>query len=113
MLKINCLLFTVALSFFSLFLFKTDHNLSIKPINYPHEINVDHSINKCAISTNNSFVEILSFDKLKKHNQTNYLERQNSLLIVSENNSRYLKTYDFFDLNLTISKIIYPFHSFL
>jgi hypothetical protein len=114
MLKINCLLFTVALSFISLFLFKTEGRLAYKPANHSHDIKIDHSINKCAISTNNSLVEFLSFDKLKKQNQINYLESFKSLnKVLVENNSRYLKTCDFLELNLTIHKKIFPFHSFL
>ncbi|NCO63947.1 MAG: hypothetical protein GW827_08610 [Flavobacteriales bacterium] len=114
MLKINSLLFTVALSFFSLFLFKTESSLAYKPANHSHDIKIDHSINTSAISTNNSLVEFLSFDKLKKQNQINYLESFKPLnKVLFENNSRYLKICDFLELNLTIHKIIFPFHSFL
>ena len=114
MLKINCLLLTVTLSFFSLFLIKTESSLAFKPVNHSHDIKIDHSINTSAISTSNSLVEFLSFDKQKKQNQINYLESFkpfNKVLV--ENNSRYLKTSDFLELNLTIREIVYPFHSFL
>jgi len=114
MLKINCLLLTVTLSFFSLFLIKTESNLAFKPTNHSHDLKIDHSINACAISTNNSFVELLSFDKQKKQSEINYLESFKPLnKALVENNSSYLKTCDFLDLNLTIHKIIFPFHSFL
>jgi hypothetical protein len=115
MLKINCLFLTVTLSFFSLFLFKTESNLSFKTVNHSHDIKIDQSINSCAISTNNSFEEeISSFDEQKKLNQLNNFESfnpENKVLV--ENNARYLKACDFFNLNLTISKKVFPFHSFL
>lgn len=114
MLKINGLLLTVTISFFSLFLFKTEANLAFTPINNSHEIKVDKSTNACAISTNNSFVELLRLDKQKKQNQINLLETFKPLnKVLVENNTHYLKTCDFFELNLTISKIVFPFHSFL
>lgn len=113
MLKINCLHLTVALSFFTIFLYKTDNNLPVKPINHSHGIKVDEPFNTCAISTNNPFLEVLNLDKQKKHNHANYLERQDPLLLLVENNSPYLKICGLFDLNLTVSKIIYPFHCFL
>ena len=52
--------------------------------------------------TNNSLLEFLSFDKQKKQNQINYLESFkpfNKVLV--ENNTRYLKTSNFLELNLT------------
>lgn len=114
MLKTNCFLLTVALSFFSLFLFKTDSNFPIKLVNHPHDIKIDHSFNTCAISTNNSFVELLNFDKNKKPSHTNHFNTFKPLdKVLVENNSHYLKVCNFFNLNLTISKIVYPFHSFL
>ncbi|WP_445736084.1 hypothetical protein [Mariniflexile sp.] len=114
MLKINCLFLTVTLSFFSLFLFKTESNLSYKSVSHPHDIKIDRSVNASAISINNSFEELVSFEKLKKQNHVNYSESYKPLnKVLLENNSNYLKACDFFNLNLTISKIIYPFHSFL
>ena len=114
MLKINCLLLTVTLSFFSLFLFKTEGNLAFKAVNHSHDIKIDQSVKTCAISASNSFVELLSFDKQKKQNQINYLESFKPLnKALVENNASYLKACDFLDLNLTIHKIIFPFHSFL
>lgn len=114
MLKIKCLLLTVTLSFFSLFLFKTESSLAFKPVNHSHDIKIEHSINTSAISTNNSLVEFLSFDKQNKQNQINYLESFKPLnKVLVENNAHYLKKGDFLELNLTIHKIIFPFHSFL
>ncbi len=114
MLKINCFFLTITLSLFSLFLFKTESNLSFKPVNHPHNIKIDHSINACAISTNNFFEGFSNFEKLKKQNHVNYFESFKPLnKVLVENNSHYLKTCNFLDLNLTISKIVYPFHSFL
>ena len=114
MLKINCLLLTVTLSFLSLFLFKTETNLAFKSVSQAHDIKIDYSINTCAISINNSFEELVRFDKLKKQNHVNYLKSYKPLNeVLVENNSHYLKACDFLDLNLTISKIVFPFHSFL
>lgn len=114
MLKINCLLLTVTLSFFSLFLLKTESDFAFKTVNHSHDIKIDQSFNTSAISTNNSFLELLSFEKQKKQNQINYLESfKASDKVLVENNSRYLKSSDFLDLNLTIHEIIFPFHSFL
>jgi hypothetical protein len=114
MLKINWLFLTITLSFFSLFLLRTESNLSFKSVSHQHDIKSDYSINACAISINNSFEESLSFEKLKKQNHVNYLESFKPLnKVLVENNSHYLKTCNFLDLNLTISKIVYPFHSFL
>ncbi|SFZ89911.1 hypothetical protein SAMN05428642_101633 [Flaviramulus basaltis] len=114
MQKINFLFLTVSLSFFSLFLFKTESNLSVKSVNHSHDIKIDQSYNSCAISIDNSFDEILSFDEQKNQNQINYLESFKSLnRVLVENNSHYLRICQLFNLNLTIKKIVYPFHSFL
>jgi hypothetical protein len=114
MLKINTLLLTVTLSFFSLFLNKTESNFSFKAVKHSHDIKIDHSINECAISASNTIVEFFNFDKLKKQSQTNYLESfkpSNNVLV--KNNTCYLKDCDFLDLNLTIREKVFPFHSFL
>lgn len=114
MLKINALLLTVTVSFFSLFLNKTESNLSFKAVNHSHDIKIDHSINACAISASNTTVEFFNFDKLKKQSQTNYLESfKPSNKVLVKNNTCYLKDCDFFNLNLTIREIVFPFHSFL
>ena len=114
MLKINCLLITVALSFFSLFLFNSESSLVIKSINHTHDIKIDQSFNTCAISTNNSLEESIRFDKHKKQTNTNHFYTYKPLSKSHFDNSlQYLKVCDFFNLNLTIRKIVFPFHSFL
>lgn len=114
MLRVNTLLLTVTISFFSIFLFKTESNVSFKAINHSHDIKIDSSINACAITTNNSLVEFFSFNEQKTQSQTNYLESYKPLNdVLVENNGRYLKACDFINLNLTIREIVFPYHSFL
>jgi len=114
MLKINCFLLTVTLSFFSLFLFKAEGTLPLKTTSSKHEISYDHSVNKCAISIDNSCEEFIHYDKQKRQNSLNYAIAFKPLSKrLFETNSHYFKTCDFLDVNLTISKIVYPFHSFL
>lgn len=114
MLKVNTLLLTVTISFFSIFLFKTESRVAFKAVHHSHDIKIDSSINACAINTNNSFVEFFTFNELKTQSQTNYLESFKPLNdVLVENNARYLKACDFIDLNLTIREIVFPYHSFL
>ena len=114
MLKFNCLFLTVALSFFTLFLNKTEGDLTFKKNLPTHNLQDYHSLNTSAISVNNSFEELLTFHKHNQQPSVNHfftISRLNEMLLGI--NLNYLKVCDFFDLNLTIGKIIYPFHSFL
>ncbi len=111
MLKINCLLLTVSLSFFSLFLFKTEYIPSFKTATPTHKFENDYSLNACAIVNTNSYEELIYFDKQNNVNHFNSSKPLNRVLL--ENNSHYLKACNFFDINLTIDKIVFPFHSFL
>lgn len=114
MLKFNCLLLTVTISFFSLFLFKTENSRPFQSIAHTHDIKIDGLYNALAISANNSFEELLNFDKQKKPTVYNVFNDfkpvKKGLLDESLN---YLKVCNFLDLNLTTRTIIYPFHSFL
>tara|TARA_R110000868_G_scaffold195442_4_gene441114 strand:+ start:101 stop:436 length:336 start_codon:yes stop_codon:yes gene_type:complete len=111
MLKINCLLLTVSLSFFSLFLFKTEYAPSFKTATPTHKFENDCSLNTCAIVIPNSYEELIHFDKQNSGNHCNFFKPLNRVLL--ENNLLYLKACNFFDVNLTIDKIVFPFHSFL
>ncbi|CAH8282700.1 hypothetical protein EV196_101552 [Mariniflexile fucanivorans] len=114
MLKINSLLLTLALSLFTLFLCETEGDLALKKTTPTHDVKIDHSFNALAITTNNSFPELVSFNAEKEPNFQNQFYAKNILkLVVFENESQYLKVCDFIDLNLTTQSIIYPFHSFL
>lgn len=114
MLKINCFLLTVTLSFFSLFLFKGEDTLAFKTANTKHEISNDHTVNKCAISIDNSCEEFIHYEKQKRQNSLNHVLAYKPLSKrLFETNSHYLKVCDLLDVNLTVGKIIYPFHSFL
>tara|TARA_R110000868_G_scaffold316814_1_gene577667 strand:- start:478 stop:825 length:348 start_codon:yes stop_codon:yes gene_type:complete len=115
MIKINCLLFAISLSLFTIILSKTESCISFKKNAPVHNFQNDNSINFGTLPTNiKSLKEFRHFEKQKK--QTNgthlnvYATLNGSLL---ENNIHYLKVCDFFNLNLTVSIIIYPFHSFL
>ena len=114
MLKINCFLLTVTLSFFSLFLFKGEGTLALKTTSSKHEIRYDNSVNKTAISIDNSFTEFVHIDKQKRQNSINHVfvfkPAGNHLF---QTDSHYLKGCNFLDVNLTVDKIIFPFHSFL
>ncbi|WP_308991594.1 hypothetical protein QLS71_006140 [Mariniflexile litorale] len=114
MLKFNSLLLTLALSLFSLFLSETGGDLAIKKIPTTHDVKIDHSFNALAITTNNSFQELVSFEKDKEPPTENrFYTKNTSNKTVFENELQYLKVCDFIDLNLTTRSIIYPFHSFL
>lgn len=114
MLKINCLLLTVTISFFSLFLFNTESAISFKKNTPIHEIKIDSSINTCAISIDNSYEELAHFDEQNVQNKLNHFQTFQPLSsILTANNSNYLKVCDFLNLNLTIDKIVFPFHTFL
>lgn len=113
MLKINCFLLTVTLSFFSIILSKTEGTISYKIVDQTEDIKIDSFYNTSAISANNSFNERLGFVKQKLTNGSlifsfSYLTDQ----ILDEGLS-YLKACNLIDLNLTTRTIIYPFHSFL
>jgi len=115
MIKFNCLLLAISLSLFSLILSKTEGCVSFKKNIPTHKIQNDNSVNLGTLPTNTkSFEELRHFENHKKHTNTTHLYGyggiNNSVL---EKNLYYLKVCDFFALNLTISKIIYPFHSFL
>ncbi|MGZ0015825.1 hypothetical protein [Yeosuana sp. AK3] len=114
MLKFNGLLLAVTISFFSLFLFKTENSRSFQAITHTHDIKIDSLYNAFAISANNSFEELLNFDKQKKptvYKVFNDFKLENKELLNESLN--YLKVCNFLDLNLTTRTIIYPFHSFL
>ncbi|HMR15130.1 MAG TPA: hypothetical protein PKD13_01490, partial [Mariniflexile sp.] len=114
MLKINCFLLTVTLSFFSLVLFKGEGALALKTTSSKHEIRYDNSVNKTAISIDNSFEEFIHIDKQKRQNSINHVSvfkpSSNHLF---QTDSHYLKVCDFLDVTLTVDKIIFPFHYFL
>ena len=113
MLKLNCLLLTVTISFFSLFLFNTENTISFNSITHTHDIKIDGLYNTFAISANNSFLELLSFDKQKLTN-ANFIYKSTCLKkVFLDERLNYLKASNLLDLNLTIRTIIYPFHSFL
>lgn len=113
MLKFNCFILTVTISFFSIFLFNTENTISFKTITHKHDIKIDGLYNTSAISTNNSFFELLSFDKQKLTN-TNFIYTFTCLKnIFLDESSNYLKISNLLDVNLNTRTIIYPFHSFL
>lgn len=114
MSKINCFVLTVVISFFSLFLFKTESTISFKNITQASDIKIDNAYNACAITVDNSFQDILNFDTQKKptHSNVFYSFRTIKTLLLNET-LNYLKICDLLDLNLTTRTIIYPFHSFL
>ncbi len=114
MLKFNCFLLTVTISFFSLFLFKTENTISFQAIAHTHDIKIDGLYNTFAISANNSFEELLNFDKQKKPTNYNFFNAFKPVKkVLLDESLYYLKVCNLFDLNLTTRTIIYPFHSFL
>ncbi|MBP0905617.1 hypothetical protein ACFSKN_10450 [Mariniflexile gromovii] len=114
MLKFNSLLLTLALSLFTFFLSEAEGDLAIKKIAPTHDVKIDHSFNALAITSNNSFQELLSFNTEKEPTFQNHFYAKSSLnKVVFENELQYLKVCDFIDLKLTPQSIIYPFHSFL
>jgi hypothetical protein len=114
MSKFNCLLLTVALSFCSLILFHSEGSISFKKNTPLHNFKIDQSINACAVSINNSYEELINFDKQKRLAGGNFFYAIKSLNEPFLNdNSNYLKACNLLDLNLTTTTIIYPFHSFL
>jgi len=113
MLRFNCFLLTVTISFFSLFLFKSEGAIAFNKVSHTHEIKIDGLYNTFAISADNSFHELLSFDKQKLTN-TNFIYTFTCLKnVFFDESSNYLKTSNLLDINLTTRTIIYPFHSFL
>ena len=114
MLKFNCLLLTVTLSFLSLFVIKTEDAFTLNTNHSTHSLKKDHSFNALAISTNNSFEELLNFDEQEKQPNINFSFSNTSFNEVFFNAQlQYLKICNLINLNFTISKIIFPFHSFL
>ncbi len=115
MSKLNCFVLTVIISFFSLFLFKTESATSFKRLVHTHDIKIDNAFNTCAISTNNSFEHLVNFEKEKEQPSVSCFYTTASSLNKRylNTNLQYLKICGFFDLNLTTRTIIYPFHSFL
>lgn len=114
MLRLNCFLVTVTISFFSLFLFKTEDVVPFKTVtHHTHDIKIDGLYNTFAISVDNSFLELLNFDKQKLTN-TNFIYTFTCLKnVFLDACFNYLKISNLLDLNLTTRTIIYPFHSFL
>jgi hypothetical protein len=115
MLKFNGLILTLALAFFSLFLSEAQSDLAFKQntANH-HDLKIDHYFNTFAISSNNSFQELVNFDKEKNQPNQNYFYAKNlSNEVVFKSDLQYLKVCGFLDLNFTTRNIIYPFHSFL
>lgn len=111
--RFNCFLLTVTISFFSLFLFKSENTTLFKAITHKHDIKIDGLYNTSAISADNSFHELLSFDKQKLTN-SNFIHTFTCLKKVFLDESfNYLKISNLLDINLTTRTIIYPFHSFL
>jgi hypothetical protein len=114
MLKFNCFLLTVTLSFISLFINKTEDALALNTNHSTHNIKKDLSFNACAISTNNSFEELLNFDEQEKQPTINFFFSNTSFKeVFFYAQLQYLKICNLLNLNFTISKIIFPFHSFL
>ncbi|MFI0429830.1 hypothetical protein [Mariniflexile sp. HMF6888] len=114
MLKFNSLLLTLALSLFALFLYESEGDLALKKTTSTHDLKIDYSFNALAVITNNSFQELVSFDKEKEPSNENHFYSKNPINeVVFESDLQYLKVCDFLDLNLTPRSIIYPFHSFL
>jgi chromosome condensin MukBEF complex kleisin-like MukF subunit len=114
MLKFNGLLLTIALSFFTLCLGKAEGDLTLKKPVPTQQLHDFHALNTSAISVNNSFEELIVIDEHNtrfSENRFYAITRLSNLCISID--LKYLKACDFFNLNLTISKIIYPFHSFL
>ncbi len=114
MLRFNCFLVTVTISFFSLFLFKTEGTVPFKTVtHHTHEIKIDGLYNTTAITANNSLHELLNFDK-QKLTSTNFIHTFTCLKnVFLDECFNYLKRSNLLDLNLTTRTIIYPFHSFL
>lgn len=116
MLKFKGLILTIAISLISLFLFETNGRTVAlnKPLNTRHDIKIERSFNTLAITTANSFEELISFNKHK--NQTTETAFGSKISVnnaVYDYNLHYLKTSAHLDLNLNTRTIIYPFHSFL
>lgn len=113
MLKFNCFLLTVTLSFFTLILSKTEGTIAYKIVDQSEDIRIDSFHNTSAISTNNSFHERLGFIKQKLTSGSlifSFTYLRDAFL---EEGLSYLKVCNLIDLNLTTRTIIYPFHSFL
>jgi len=114
MVNINCLLLTLVLSFFSVVLLKTvDYSFIEENTSTPYF--QDHiAINNSAISVinyNEYLSNLKTFDNTKTEKQfcfLRYLEK-----VDNPEELHYLKTCNYLNLSLTISNIIYPFHSFL
>lgn len=114
MLKFNSLLLTFALSLFALFLCESEGNSALKKTTSTHDFKIDHSFNALALTTNNSFQELVSFDKEKNQpNQNHFYAKNLSNEVIFKSDLQYLKVCGFLDLNFTTRNIIYPFHSFL
>src|SRR5690606_14879526 len=113
MLKFNCFLLTVTLSFFSLILFKTEGTAVYKTARHTQDVKIDGVYNTSAISVNNSSLEQLGFIK-QKLTSANFIYTFTCLnKVFLEECINYLKACNLIYLNLTTRTIIYPFHSFL
>ncbi|MFD0990666.1 hypothetical protein ACFQ1R_11200 [Mariniflexile jejuense] len=116
MLKFKGLILTIAISFISLLLFETNGKAVAlnKPSNTHHDIKIERSFNTLAITTANSFEELINFNKHKNQTtETVFGAKKIVTNAVCENDLHYLKTCAHLDLNLNTRTIIYPFHSFL
>lgn len=114
MQRLKYLILIVVLGFFAVFLNETQNDLPIKQ-NTKHELKISDAFNTLAIPTSNSFQEFAGFSKQKEltNNNPKFLSKISISKSAFNTDLQYLKTCDFFDLNLTTRTIIYPFHSFL
>lgn len=113
MLKFNCFLLTVTLSFLSLFLFKTESTTVYKTVTHKEDLKIDSFHNTSALTANNSFHELLSFVKQKLTSAYFICSFTGLKKVFLEEGINYLRVCNLIDLNLTTRTIIYPFHSFL
>lgn len=117
MRKFSYLLLISLLCFFVLSLNKAEGaiNFNTSTSTPVHNLQNDHSYNACAISIDNSFQgESLNFEEFKREPSINQFS---SIILLDELllniDLHYLKACNFFNFNLTVREIIYPFHSFL
>lgn len=113
MFKLNCFFITVTISFLSLFLFQTETSIPYGTAPQKHEIKIEGQYNTSAISTNNSFLKILSFEKHELPSVHFTSAFKYLIKRLPDNHASYLKACDFIDVNFTTRTIIFPFHSFL
>lgn len=114
MVKFNCLLIAFSLSFFSIFLPKTEDYLSIEKNNSPFNFLGNTSINNSAIPVfdyNEFLSNLKTFDntEIEKQFYSHFLLKE----AVQTEKLHYLKVSKYLNISLNIRNIIYPFHSFL